>query len=194
MTTNRGIEARPRSARRCFLFRRFARNSDGATAVEFALLAIPFLLVVFAILEAGVSIAVQQLLVNATDDVARQIRTGQVTTVSQSSLKDMICERIQSLVTSGCPGLKVDLRTYTSYQQAASQVVYVLPDNVALEMDGNSGKALKAEIGGSSAKQTLRTFYFWPLMTNLMESSMSSANNSGKILLSASQTWQNEAY
>jgi len=134
------------------------------------------------------------LLVNATDDVARQVRTGQKTSLTQTELKNMICTRIQLLVSTGCPGLRVDLRTYASFQAAANQVVYVLPnDVVALEMNGSTGKALVSQVGGSGAKQTLRTFYYWPLLTNLMSSTMSTGSTN-KALLSASQTWQNEAY
>ncbi|RFC69565.1 MULTISPECIES: TadE/TadG family type IV pilus assembly protein [Mesorhizobium] len=193
MMTKTGSGARARGAKRCFLLRRYARNSDGTTAVEFGLLAVPFLMALFAILESGVSMAVQQLLVNATDSVARQVRTGEIKATTQTQLKQLICNRIQSLVPAGCPGLRVDLRTYATFQAAANQVVTVLPNDVALEMNGGGAAPLKAQIGGAGAKQTLRTFYFWPLMTNLLSESMGTAG-SGRILLGATQTWQNEVY
>ncbi|MGC4024497.1 MAG: pilus assembly protein [Mesorhizobium sp.] len=177
MTTNTGSETRGRGVKRCFLLRRFVRNSDGATAVEFGLLAIPFLLTLFAILETGVSMAVQQLLVNATDNVARQVQTGDLKTTSQADLRQRICARIQTLVASGCPGLRVDLRTYTTFQAAANQTIFVLPgETVALEMNSGAGVALRAQVGGGGAMQTLRAFYFWPLMTDLLSESMGDGN------------------
>lgn len=189
-----GLKAPSCRVRRRFSIVRFGRSSDGATAVEFALLTIPFLMATFAILETGISMGAQQMLVNATDNVAREIRTGQVNVITQSQLKTKICDRIQWLVKAGCPGLQVDLRSYTTFQLAAAQQIYVMGNTVALEKDGaGKAKALKSEIGGSNAKQTLRAFYFWPLMTNLMQSSMATAGN-GNALLSASQTWQNEKY
>lgn len=172
----------------------FARDSEGATAVEFGLLAIPFLMAMFAILETGISMAAQQLLVNATDDVARDVRTGQVKALSQAQLKSRICERIGWMVASGCPGLQVDLRAYPSFKATADQKIYLIAGNIALELDKN-GKALarKSEIGGSGAMQSLRAYYFWPLFTSLMQPSMATGGD-GKALLSATQTWQNEQY
>ena len=55
---------------------RFRRDRKGSVAIEFAVLALPFSLLVFAILESGISYAGGQVLANATDDVARQIRVG----------------------------------------------------------------------------------------------------------------------
>ena len=57
---------------------RFLRNRSGSTAVEFTLLSIPFAVLVFAILESCISFAGQQVMSNITDDIARQIRTGQL--------------------------------------------------------------------------------------------------------------------
>ncbi|MCO5063687.1 MAG: pilus assembly protein [Rhizobiaceae bacterium] len=172
---------------------RFVRNSDGATAIEFGLLAIPFLMALFAILETGISMAVQQMLVNATDDVARQIRTGQITSTNQTALKNLICDRIELLVSDGCPGLRVDLRSYASFQAAADQNVRVTNNNVALLDNNGNSLPLAAQIGGPKSKQTLRAYYFWPLLTKMLESSMSTGGT-GKRVLSASQTWQNEDY
>ena len=158
------------------------------------MLAFPFLITLFAVLETGISMTVQQTLVNATDDVARQIRTGEITSITPGELANKICERLPAMVPNGCPGLQVDLRTYTSFKNAAEQDVNVEGENIVLDYDGKGkAKALKAEIGGSGAKQTLRTYYFWPLTTKMIQDSLGKSGN-GKLLLSSSQTWQNEAY
>ena len=60
--------------------RRFRQREDGAAAVEFALIATPFLALTFAIMEtAGVFFA-GQALETATADSARLIMTGQAQT------------------------------------------------------------------------------------------------------------------
>ena len=56
----------------------FLRDRSGSTAIEFTALAIPFALLVFAILESCISFASQEVMANATDDVARELRTGQL--------------------------------------------------------------------------------------------------------------------
>ena len=67
-----------RKARRPRFFARFLRDRRGSTAMEFAMLAVPFALLVFAILESCISFAGQEVMANITDDVARQLRTGQL--------------------------------------------------------------------------------------------------------------------
>ena len=59
------------------LIARFMRNQGGSTAIEFAVLAIPFSSLVFAILESCIAFAGQQVLTNADDEVTRQLRTVQ---------------------------------------------------------------------------------------------------------------------
>src|SRR5690606_34961281 len=89
---------------------RCGRDRRGREAIAYAILAIPFSLLVFAILESCISFAGQQLLANATDNVARQLRTGQLKagSVTEASLKKLICDDIGILVASGCPELVVD--------------------------------------------------------------------------------------
>ena len=77
MSTNNPNEPKGGSDGRSF-FARFLRDRSGSTAIEFALLAIPFSVLVFAILESCISFAGQQVMANVTDDIARQLRTGQL--------------------------------------------------------------------------------------------------------------------
>ncbi len=56
---------------------RFSRASQGATAVEFGLVALPFLALSGACLEAGLTFFSQSILQQAVTDAGRQIYTGQ---------------------------------------------------------------------------------------------------------------------
>ena len=58
--------------------RSFGKDRDGATVVEFALLAMPFTLLVFSVIESCISFAVGETMQNVVDDLARQVRTGQM--------------------------------------------------------------------------------------------------------------------
>ena len=62
------------------MFRRLANNRDGTTAVELAFVGPPFLLLLAAIFELGLTLTAQSLLDGAARDAARLIRTGQVQT------------------------------------------------------------------------------------------------------------------
>lgn len=167
----------------------FGRDREGSVAIEFAMLAIPFLLLLLAIMESGLSFTSQQLLASATDDVARQLRTGQIKAadLDERKLKEMICGRLRILVTDGCPGLEVDLREYTTFADAARERIRLTGDR---DID-TSGFAVTP--GGAQSKNMLRVFYRWPVMTDLLRKSMANLKD-GKTLHFATVTWQNEPF
>ncbi|MBL8580718.1 MAG: pilus assembly protein [Rhizobiaceae bacterium] len=169
--------------------RRFRRDRSGSTAIEFTALAIPFALLVFAILETCISFAGQEVLANATDDVARQIRTGQVkkSELDSSKLHDMICDRLEVIVATGCPGLVFDLKEYPTFAAAAKEHIKFTSDG---DID-TSGFGVTP--GAAMSKNMLRVFYRWPVITDLMRRSMSSLKG-GYTLHFAAVTWQNEPF
>jgi Flp pilus assembly protein TadG len=187
-TMSERLDEKPGAQRR-FGLKRFGRDTRGAVAIEFIVLAIPFSLLIFAILESCISFAAQQVLANATDDVARQLRTGQVkaSQITDQSLKTMICDRLQIMVADGCPGLEVDLRRYNTFAEAAAQRIQLTSDR---DID-TTGFAVSP--GPSMSKNMLRVFYRWPVMTDFMRKSMSNLKD-GKTLHFATATWQNEPF
>ena len=169
--------------------RRFARNREGSTAIEFVALAIPFSLLVFAILESCISFAAQEVLANATDDVARQLRTGQLkaAAVTATSLKKLICDRLDIVVAQGCPDLVVDLREFPTFAAAAA-VKFKLTSDKDIDTTGFDVKP-----GKSMSKNMLQGLLRWPVMTDFMSKSMSNLKG-GKTLHYAAITWQNEPF
>jgi Flp pilus assembly protein TadG len=184
--TGKGIGAR---RRRFGFIRRFGRDDSGSTAIEFTALAIPFALLVFAILETCISFAGQEVLANVTDDVARQIRTGQIkkADIDANKLRNMICEQLEIIVADGCPGLEIDLKEYPTFAKAAEEEIKYTADG---DID-TTGFA--ASPGLSMSKNMLRVFYRWPVMTDLMRKSMSNLKG-GYTLHFATVTWQNEPF
>jgi len=167
----------------------FFRNREGSTAIEFTLLAIPFAMLVFAILESCISFAGQQVMANITDDIARQIRTGQLrpANISETSLKKTICDRLEIIVADDCPGLEVDLRQFTSFADAASIRIKLTSDR---DLDTSD---FDVAPGPSMSKNMLRVFYKWPVITDFMSKLVSNLKD-GKTLHFATVTWQNEPF
>lgn len=186
-----GATATGQARHRRGLWRRFIRHNGGSTVVEFAILLLPFLLLVFAIVESSISFAAQQMLSNATDDLARQFRTGQVRPddlkKDKNLVQDFICARISVVVPNDCPGLVVDLKSYDTFAEAAKT-------RIPFDDDGDiDEKKLGVALGTSGSKNQLRVFYRWPVMTDFMRKSMSNLPD-GKTLLYATVTWQNEPF
>lgn len=182
-----GMGLRARFARLCV---RLVRNKDGATAIEFTALAIPFSLLVFAILESCLAFAGQELMANVTDDIARQLRTGQIKAaqINESSLKTMICDRLEIMVATNCmENLSVDLKEYATFAAAAAVRIKLTSDK-DIDTTGFS-----VTPGKSMSKNMLRVFYRWPVITDFMRKAMSSLKG-GKTLHFATVTWQNEPF
>lgn len=170
------------------LFSKFCRSRDGATAIEFAILALPFTMLCFAILETTVSFTAQQVISNATDKLARQVRTGQITltNTTESQFRTKLCNEISIMVSSGCPGLEFDLESYTKFSD--------VPTSITMTAGGDiDSSGFTYDPGGKESINALRVFYKWPVMTDLMKASMAGLPD-GKTLLYASATWQNEPF
>lgn len=179
------------------IFARFSRDRRGSTAIEFAALAIPFALLVFAILESCISFAGQEVMANATDDVARQLRTGQIkaANINDTKLKQLICDELSIMAGSACTSrLSVDLRSYTTFADAAKVSFTITNGAVVLTKSGSpDSKQFVVQPGLSGTKNMLRVFYKWPVMTDFMAKSMANLDG-GATLHFASVTWQNEPF
>lgn len=174
------------------LLRSFARNRNGATAIEFTILAIPFMLLTFAILESCISFAGQQILANAADDIARQLRTGQIKAadMTEAKLKTMVCADLGMLVsncTKDSQDLLVDLREYDTFAEAALVKTKYTSDK---DID-TTGFLTKP--GPALSINMLRVFYKWPVMTDIMRQQMSNLKGN-RTLQFAAVVWRNEPF
>lgn len=168
--------------------RALRRDRRGATAIEFSLLVLPFALLSFAIIETTVSFTAQQLLTNAADTIAREVRTGQLklSNTSKSQFNAKICGEISILTGSACSGLVWDLQSYTSFS--------AVPTEIPKKQDGDiDSTGFGYDPGAAGSIVSLRIFYKWPALTDIMASSMSNLPG-GETLLFATITWQNEPF
>lgn len=174
--------------RRFGILKRFKADSRGSTAIEFSMLILPFTLLVFAVIETCISFAAQQIMANVTDDISRDIRTGQLkpTAITAASLRTSICDGISVLVSTGCPGLEVDLKAYANFSAVPTTIPYTASGDL-----NTSG--FTTAPGGPQSINSLRVFYRWPIMTDFMRIYLSTIPD-GKTLLYATMTWKNEPY
>ena len=119
-------EENSRNAKPALQFARcagFVRKDDGSAAVEFGMVAAPFLLLVFAIMETAIVFFAGQALETAVANSARLIMTGQAQTqgFDQAAFKNAVCGKIYGLFNCAS-GVYVDVKTYTIVQQRRSHV------------------------------------------------------------------------
>jgi Flp pilus assembly protein TadG len=138
----------------------FRRAEDGATAIEFALLGPPFLILLFMIMEVGLVFFGAFALDGAVDKSARLIRTGQMQAggFDEAGFRNAICENLAGPIDCG-ENLKFDVKSFPSF----SAVVLDPPVNDQGEVEEEFGYSP----GGSSQVVVVRVFYEWELIGKL---------------------------
>jgi Flp pilus assembly protein TadG len=166
------------------LFSRLRRSTDGAAAVEFALVSIPFFALLFAILETALAFFVGQLLDSATAQVGRLVRTGQAhqTGLTAEQMAEQICAGMIGI--SDCESrLAVDVRSYNSF----GVIDLASPMNADGDFEG-----LQYNIGASSQIVVVRAYFTWPIFFKLL--TPSSATPKGDRLLASVSAFRNEPF
>jgi Flp pilus assembly protein TadG len=166
------------------IVRRFKRNEDGATAVEFAILAFPFFLLLFAIIECSLLFFAGQMLESAVDDVGRRVRTGQLDdTMNAQQFKLEICGATALLF--NCDRLNVDLKVAATFDELDDPPV---PEDGEVD---HSSYTFQAPCPEQIAMITVS--YEWPVFTNYVAAQVSKLN-SRNALLNAMAVFRTEPY
>jgi Flp pilus assembly protein TadG len=165
---------------------RFTRDESGATIVEFAIVAVPFFLLIFAILEIGLVLWATFELENATEEAGRLIRTGQVfdQSISESELRTRVCDRTTILFDCEAK-LRLDVRSGQNFAG--------LSPPTALDGDDNLADNFTYTPGGSNNVVLITTFYEWPLINLISEAGFGNMG-SGNRLLRASSVFRSEPF
>src|ERR1700694_1684170 len=141
--------------------RRLTRQQDGAAAVEFAMVAAPFLALVFAIMETAMGFFAGQVLETAAGDSAPLIMTGQAQNQSfdQAAFKDAVCSRIYGLF--NCTGgIYIDVKTYTSFASVDT--------TPPIDQNGKLITNFSYQPGAPGDIVVVRLFYQWPVYVPLL--------------------------
>jgi Flp pilus assembly protein TadG len=181
--TKRLMRARMMNVR---IVRRFARGEDGAAAVEFAMVAAPFLALMFAIMETALVFFASQTLETAVADSARLIMTGQAQSqsFSQAQFKDAVCAKIKGLFDCA-GGLQIDVKTYTSFGSV---------DNSApLDANGNLKTNFGYQPGGPGDIVVVRLMYQWPVYASLLGFNLGDMAGNKRLIM-ATAAFRNEPY
>jgi Flp pilus assembly protein TadG len=105
------------------IFRRLARDSIGAIALEMALIGPPFFLLLMTILDLGLMLTSQSLLEGAARDASRLIRTGQAQTTGSpiSTFQNLLCSDMGSVMTTAkcTANIIFEVQTFTNFGSVA---------------------------------------------------------------------------
>ena len=172
-----------RRRRRGFL-RSLLRASDGSAAVEFGMVALPFILMVFAILELGIVFVTDSVLENATIETGRLVRTGQASAQSMTAatFKTSLCGRM-SIFSADCASrATVDVRVIPQFATTP-------PDPMSGGTFNNGVLTYSNGVPGDLI--LVRVWYRQPLLTTFLGQGLSRMND-GAAMLTATTAFRNE--
>ncbi|HEY0266807.1 MAG TPA: TadE/TadG family type IV pilus assembly protein [Rhizomicrobium sp.] len=145
------------------LCRRFAADAEkGSAAIEFAMVAPVFFVLLMGTLEGGLMFFSQSALQNAVTEMGRQIRTGQAQSASmtQDQFRTGVCNMVTPLI--ACDGnLAIDVQAYGSYSNIA--------ETSPVKTDGTFDPTKIHYITGNACDVVLvRAFHTEPIYTPIL--------------------------
>ena len=182
-------------------FRRDANK--GSAAIEFAMVAPVFFLILMGTIEAGIIFFAQSALQNAVNDTARLVRTGQSACYSLDShnicqamtadqFRAKVCDDVSVLLqnctvdANGQSDLQFDVRAYPSGFGGAN-------NNTPLDAQQNLPNLTAFDAGNACDVVLVRAFYRWPVFTPMLNFFL--ANMGGnKHLIATAAAFRNEPY
>jgi len=183
MVSNRPF--RPSSRR----FARFRSDQSGASALEFAILAGPLILLLLAIIQLGLVYFSNYTLESALERGARLIRTGQAHTqgFDATKFKNEVCKYMSAPLR--CSELRLDVRSYPSFAGAANNITSPFGDDGKLKSD------FSFDPGEAEDVVVVRAFYPLDIGSVLPSSiNLSNMEESGDRLLVATAAFRNEPF
>ncbi len=171
------------------LLLQYLRESEGVTAIEFSLMAAPFMLIVIGIIELSLVYVANSLLMGGVEDVARQIRTGQLQTADdpQQAFHDAFCKTSGILI--DCNNIQYEVETIATFADADLSP----PSADDFDDQGNFKTPPPFEPGSSGSLIMVRVLYFYPLVTPLIGQFFSDLPGNKKLMM-GTLVFQNEPY
>ncbi|MBY3433307.1 pilus assembly protein [Rhizobium laguerreae] len=180
----------------------FRASEEGATAVEFAIIAPVLIFVTFAIVESGLAFGADIVLKEATYDAARLGRTGFVT--EESTQDATVKERVKSMagVIMDADKIVVTSLSYKSFDTLKKPEPFIDKNGNDIRDDGENYTDVNGNgkydldqgasgYGGTAQVVRYTVTYPWTFHTPFLKEII---GNDGTIELSATAVVQNEPY
>ncbi len=172
-------------------FEAWAADNRGATAVEFALIATPFFLLIFGLLEVSLIFIISTTLEFGLNDATRGIRTGAFQAggggpPNLATFRTAVCDGLFALL--DCSEIEFDLTAHNNFNGTPPPPA-TNPSTGML----NSG-AFSFQPGGPSQIVIARAFFEWDLITPIISQPLSNVPSGDVRLITAVAAFQNEPF
>ncbi len=165
----------------------YHRDQSGATAVEFSLLAVPLVLLMFGLIEISMVFTKQGLLEYATAQAARQIRTGQAQQSgnAETVFQTALCDQASFLI--DCNDIAYDVQTMADFAEANESPPPSFDEDGLFESQGFAA-------GGASSIVMIRTIHRHAIITPIMQPLLANGGENDSRLVISTVVLQTEPY
>jgi Flp pilus assembly protein TadG len=176
----------PRTKRR--RWHAFVADQKGATAVEFGLVAAPFIALLVALIQTFLAFFAQQLLESVVTESSRMILTGQAQAqnLTQSQFAKAVCSNV--VILFNCNNLMIDVEVAASWSSANAG-----PPTLTFDSHGNVTNTWQYNPGNPGDVVVVRVMYQWPVFLGPLGFNLANLTNGNRLIM-ASTAFMNEAY
>jgi Flp pilus assembly protein TadG len=170
------------------LWRALLADRKGATAVEFALVAAPFIALLVAVIQTFLVFFAQQLLESVVNESSRQILTGQAQAqnMTQTQFAQAVCSNV--VILFNCNNLMIDVEVAGSWSTANTG----LP-SLTFDSNENVTNAWQFNPGNPGDIVIVRVMYQWPVFMGPLGFNLANLSNGNRLIM-ASTAFKNESY
>jgi Flp pilus assembly protein TadG len=169
-------------------FKRLVRSEDGATAVEFSLVAAPFLALLVALFQTGIVFLASRVLDEVVAQSGRYIMTGQAQTggITQSGFATYVCNQTFALFT--CANFMINVQNYSNFASASTTT-----PTLTFNGSGAVSNSWTYSPGNPGDIVVLQVMYQWPVILGPLGFNLSNLSNGNRLLVSTA-VFKNEPY
>ncbi len=180
--------ARPLRTKRNRAFKSLVPDNSGAAAVEFAIVAVPFLALLVAIFQTGIVFLASRVLDEVVTQASRYILTGQAQTsdMSQSEFAANVCNNTFAMFS--CANLMINVQNYASFAGAN-----ISTPTLTFDAQGNVSNAWTWAPGNPGDIVVVQLMYQWPIVLGPLGFNLANLANGNRLLVSTA-VFKNEPY
>ena len=164
----------------------FVEARQGSTALEFAMIALPFFFLIFGLIEIAIIFILSTTLDWGVGEAARKIRVGQLQSSSAdlTAFKQTVCDNLFDLIDCD-EKLRLDVQTFDSFTDVTS--------SLPVDDDGEIIENFQFSMGGADEIVMVRAYYEWTLITPIMSASLKNLSGNKRLLVSTA-VFRNEPF
>lgn len=165
---------------------RARKAREGAAAVEFAMVALPFFILLYSLIELGLVFMIDAVAENAVVDATRLIRTGQAYEqgFDATKFKSAFCENMSVFKSDCAARTTIDVRVVTSFATPAT----------TKDADGDGVPDKDAYNGGDAEDLILvRIWYRQPMIAPSLTQAVTKGGP-GEVVISSTTAFRNEPW